>query len=106
MVDVVEKGVQRLHALLDALRQPAPFIAGDNAWHDVEGDQPLGSFLLAIDGKGDAGLAEDALGVLHFLGEPGRVLFLQPAIVSLIWSSQSAGFRNHFVERCQSRTPL
>jgi hypothetical protein len=43
--------------------QPAPFRAGDDARHDVEGDQPLFGLLLAVDGEGDAGLAEDAFGV-------------------------------------------
>ena len=82
VIDVVEEGVERLHALLDALRQPAPFGAGDDARHDVERDQPLGRFLLAIDGEGDAGLAEHALGIAHLLGQPRRILRLQPAIVS------------------------
>ena len=85
VVDVVEEGVERLHALLDALRQPAPFGAGDDARHDVEGDQPLGRLRLAVDGEGDAGLAEDALGVAHLFGQPGRVLRLQPAVVGRIW---------------------
>ena len=79
VVDVVEEGVERLDALLDALRQPPPFGAGDDARHDVEGDQPLGGLLLAIDGEGDAGLAEDTFGVPHLFGEPGRILLLQPA---------------------------
>ena len=82
VVDVVEEGVERLHALLDALGQPPPFGAGNDARHDVEGDQPLGRFGLAIDGEGDAGLAEDALGVAHLFGKPRRILRLQPVVVA------------------------
>ena len=76
VVDVVEEGVERLHALLDALRQPPPFGAGNDARHDVEGDQPFGRLGLAIDGEGDAGLAENPLGVAHLFGKPRRVLRL------------------------------
>ncbi len=65
MVDVVQERVQRLNALLDALGQPAPLGARDDARHDVERDEALGRFLLAVHGEGDAGAPEDALGVLH-----------------------------------------
>ena len=106
MVDVVQEGIERLDALLDALREPAPFRAGDDAGHDVERDQPFGGVFLAIDGEGDARLAEDALGVAHFFGKPGRILLLQPAIVSRISLSQSGFLRQHLVERYQARTPL
>ena len=106
VVDVVEEGVERLDALLDALRQPAPFGARKNARHDVEGDQPLGRLFLAIDGEGDAGLAEDALGVAHLFGQPGRVLLFQPAFVSRVRMSETGFLRLHFVERYQARTPL
>ena len=82
MVDIVEKGIQRLHPLLDAGRQPPPFGAGNDAGHDVEGDQPLGRFGLAIDGEGDAGLAEHPLGIAHLVGKPRRVLRLQPVVVT------------------------
>ena len=106
VVDVVEEGVERLDALLDALRQPAPFGARKNARHDVEGDEPLGRLLLAIDGEGDARLAEDALGVAHLFGQPCRVLLFQPAFVSRIRMSQTGFLRPHFIERYQARTPL
>lgn len=106
MIDVVQKRIQRLHALLDTERQPAPFLAGDDAGHDVEGDEALGGLLLAINGEGDAGFAEDALGILHLLGQSGRVLFFQPTIISRVWSSQPGSFRKHLIESCQSRTPL
>jgi hypothetical protein len=81
MIDVVEKGVERLHTLLDALGEPPPLGTGDDARHDVERDQPLGGFFLAIDGEGDARLAEDALGVAHFFGKSCGVLGLKPAII-------------------------
>jgi hypothetical protein len=106
VVDVVEKGVERLHPLFDALREAAPFRAGDDPRHDVEGDKPLGRLLLAIDGKGDAGLAEDAFGVAHLLGQSRRVLGVQPVIIRRVRSSQPGIFRAHLVERNHRITPL
>ena len=106
MIDVVEEGVERLDALLDPLRQPPPFRPGNDPGHYVEGDQPFGGLLLAIDGKCDARLAEDAFGVAHLFGKPGWILLLQPAIVSRIRLSEAGFFRQHLVERYQAHTPL
>jgi hypothetical protein len=61
VVDVVHEGVERAHALLDAARQPPPFVRRQDAWNDVEGDEPLGGVLAAVDREGDAGAAEHRL---------------------------------------------
>ena len=105
VVDVVEKGVQRLDALFYALRQPPPFLAGHDARHDIERYQPFRRFLLSIDGEGDAGLAKDALGILHLLHQPGGVLLLKPVVIGGVRPSRTGGFRKHFVKSDQSRTP-
>ena len=60
---------------------------------------------LAIDGKGDAGLAEHALGIAHLLGQPRRILRLQPAIVGLIGIAQPGIRRLHLVEGCHAHSP-
>ena len=65
VVDVVEEGVERPHALLDAGAEPAPLGRRDDARDDVERDQPLGRRLLAVDREGDAGAAEERLGLLR-----------------------------------------
>ena len=57
-VKVAQKQVERAHALLEAGLEPAPFLPGEQPGQDVERDQPLGTFLLAIDGEGDADAAE------------------------------------------------
>ncbi len=44
VIDVVDEGVERAHALLDALGQPAPLRAGYDARNDIEGDEPLSGF--------------------------------------------------------------
>lgn len=66
-VDIHQKGVQRLGALLDAAFQPQPFMRGEDARKHVERDQPVRIAALAIDREGDADAAEQrlGLGLLH-----------------------------------------
>ena len=62
VIDVVQEGVERPHALLDAGRKPPPFEGGEDARHDIEGDEAFGGLFGAIDGKGDALAAEQFFG--------------------------------------------
>ena len=78
MVDVVHEGVERAHALLDAGCEPAPLRRAQDARDDVEGDEPLGRRLVAVDGEGDAGAAEQRLGVRALALEVVDLLRLQP----------------------------
>ena len=78
VIDVVHEGVERAHALLDAGRQPAPFGGAQDARDDVEGDEPLGGRLVAVDGEGDAGAAEQRLGLAALALEIVDLLGLQP----------------------------
>ena len=61
VIDIVQEGVDRAHALLDALGEPRPLLGRDDARHDVERDQPLVGVRRAIDVEGDAGTPEEAL---------------------------------------------
>ena len=79
----------------------------EDAGHDIEGNDPLGRLLLAIDGEGDAELAEGGLGGLLAAIElgigsladppgelaeprtPGAIMFVAP----------------DFVERMRHRVP-
>ena len=63
MVDVVQEGVERAHALLEPLREAVPLAAAQHARDDVEGDQPLGIAALGVDGEGDADAPEEQLGL-------------------------------------------
>ncbi|EXI75686.1 MAG: hypothetical protein AW07_00998 [Candidatus Accumulibacter sp. SK-11] len=58
VIDVVQKGVQRLHTLPQAGLELRPFGRGDDPGDDVEGDQALGPRLLSVNGKGDADTME------------------------------------------------
>ena len=60
-IDVLDIGVDRLHALLEAAPHDVPFLGGDDARDDVERDQALLRLGVAIDRKGDADAAEQKL---------------------------------------------
>src|SRR3546814_9328422 len=78
MIDVMQKRVQCPHALFDAARQAPPFTRRDDARDDIEGDQPLVGFILAIDVEGDAGGAEKGLGLLRLALDARRILAADP----------------------------
>ena len=80
VVDVVHEGVERAHALLDAGGEAAPFGRAQDARDDVEGDEALGGRVVAVDGEGDAGAAEQRLGVLALALEVVDLLRLQPLV--------------------------
>jgi hypothetical protein len=61
-------------------RQLRPFAGRDDARHDVEGDQPFVRLGLAIDVEGDAGAAEEGLGLGRFLAQVLEVLVREPAV--------------------------
>ena len=78
-VNVVDEGVDRPDPLLEARRQPLPFARGEDARDDVERDDPLGRFVVAIDREGDAEASEGALGRLLAAVELGGGGALEPA---------------------------
>src|SRR5690606_1506852 len=63
VIDVIEKGVEGTGPLADAARQLAPFGGPEHARDEIERDKAFGIAPLAIDGEGDADLAEDRLGL-------------------------------------------
>jgi hypothetical protein len=58
VVNVVNEGVEGADSLLEAALQADPFLAGQHAGDDVEGDEAFGSFFLAVHGEGDADAVE------------------------------------------------
>jgi hypothetical protein len=80
MVNVVHKGIKRLHPLPQACFHHRPLTRRNDARDDVEGDQALCAGLFSIDGKGNAKAVKRAvcLGLLarQTLGrgrcQPGR----------------------------------
>src|SRR5262249_56200267 len=57
-INVFDKGIDRLHSLLEAAVQDLPFLCGKNARDNVERDQPFLGFGIAMDRKGDADATE------------------------------------------------
>ncbi len=60
-VNIGEKHVERVDALEETGLQPRPFGTADHARHDIEGDQPFGRILAAIDRERNADPAEQKL---------------------------------------------
>ena len=83
-----------------------PFLAREDAGDDVEGDQPLLGFGVAIDGKGDADPAEQQLGFLAAIFEGIRRRLLEPAGELLIGRAEVAPGAVHFIKRNCHRTRL
>jgi hypothetical protein len=99
VIDVVDEGVQGADALLQAALQPDPLLQRHDARHDVEGDEAFGTFLLAVDGKGDADPMEEGIRLGALLAEPLRGLVLQPMAVARILGPDGAVAEIHFVIR-------
>ena len=106
MIDVAQEHVQRFHALAQALFQDAPFLAREDAGDDVEGDQPLLGFGIAIDGKRDADPAEQELGFLATIFEGIRGRLLEPAGELLVGRAEVAPGAVHLIKRSCHRTRL
>ncbi len=100
VVDIVEKGVQRDHPLLDALGEPAPFAGGDDAGNDVEGDEFFGTVGMAVDREGDAGLPEDVFRIAGLGNQMRPVLAVVPLEVFFIRRARTFVPGNHFI-KCQ-----
>ncbi len=90
----------RPHPLLDTGRQPPPFLGGENARDDVEGDEPFRCFALAIDSEGDAFAAENALGLARRTGRVFRRQGFQPLFDTRIGLADLATQITHLVEQC------
>ena len=99
VVNVVEKGVQRAHALLQAALELDPFIQGQDAGNDVEGDESFGTLFLAVNRKSDAHAMEQGVGFGAFLTESVGGLVLEPLVVAEVVRTGRAIGQDHFVIR-------
>ena len=105
-IDVLDIGVDGLHALLEAAPHDLPFLGGDDARDDVERDQALLRLGVAIDRKGDADAAEQELRLAPAVVEHvGRDL-AEPVLQLGIGRPHRAGAVLHFVEHDPARSSL
>ncbi|VDC49472.1 hypothetical protein BREV_BREV_03595 [Brevundimonas mediterranea] len=105
-VDVLQEGVDGGDPLLQPLLQPAPFVGADDARDDIERDQPLVGFLVAIDGEGHAHPAEEQLGLARARLQQIRRGVFQPGrqgLVAVADRPRSAAV--HFVESSRHSPP-
>jgi hypothetical protein len=90
------------HPVAQALLHAGPFVAGDDAGDDVEGDQALGAgtvlVLGAVDREGDADPAEDHFRLVAAGGHQFTGLLLQPAVERVVMRPHGAASGLHLVE--------
>lgn len=98
MVDVVQESVEGAHPLDGARRQPLPFPVGKDARNHVEGNQPLGAVLLAVDVESDAHPAEQPLRLAAFLLQIVQRAVGQPAGIVPVYRADFGIGAVHFVE--------
>ena len=105
MIDIVQESVERPHALFDPGRQPAPFGGGENARHDIEGDQPFRGLFGAIDRKGDALPAEQSFGLFEGSFDIGLGKLGHPLMDLRVGLAHLAVLQDHFIEKAASFSP-
>ena len=94
-----EEGVQRAHALLEPRLQARPLVGRQDPRHDVEGDQPLGALVLAVDGEGDADAVEERVRLGALARELLGRLLAQPFVVLPAVQARRAGGIEHLIVR-------
>ena len=98
VIDVVQEGVDRAHALFNALGQPSPFARRHDARDNIERDQPLVGLGRAIDVEGDAGLAKKGLGLCRLAAQMVGLLARKPFREVAIGVKRCAAGAQHFVK--------
>lgn len=99
VVEIVEEEVEGGDALDEAFFDNRPFIGGNDAGHEVEGEDAFGAFVVVVDGEGDAAAHErevdSGLTAMVFLG----VEALHAIKDTLVMWSHQAAIVEHFVEK-------
>ena len=84
VVDIVNEGVQSSNALLQAAFETDPLFQGNDARHDVEGDEAFGALFLTVDGEGDSHAVKQGIGLGALLAQAlGRLVF-EPMVVAQV----------------------
>ncbi len=103
VVDIVNKRIQRAHALLQARVEPKPFCGRQYPWHDVERNQTLAAFLLAVNGKRDTNAMEEGIRLCALLLEPIGRLIAQPLGVTQVVRSRRKIAGIHLIKWCAAQ---
>ena len=78
--------------------EPPPFGRRDDARDDVEGDQPLGGVLAAVDGERDAGAAEHRLRLEQLPLQIVELLRAEPLGDGLVGHTHPVAGAVHFIK--------
>ena len=110
VVNVVQEKIERAHPLLESERELAPFLGAQNARHDVERNEPLGSAGFAVDVERDSDSLKGEIGLAPFLGEDLGLGLGEPALhgierlanLRLPIAIHLVERRRHFSRQCAS----
>ncbi len=97
VIDVVQKRIQCLHALLQAAIEHFPFVAGDDPRHEIERDQPFAAGFLAVDRERDADAMEGPLRLFPLLGDAGGRRAVEPPGERLVRRADAPVRGAHFI---------
>ncbi len=91
--------IQRGEALDEAAFDVLPFLGGDDAGDEIEGEDALGAFIAAVNGKGDALIQVGFLGQLA-LAFKLALLHLAESLgqQAVVWADLARS-RKHFIEK-------
>ena len=82
----------------------APLLAGNDTGNEIKRNDFFGGVLVPINCEGNACFAKDIFGIPCFRFQVGRVLFIEPLEVFLVWLTRIAIRVDHFV-KCQICVP-
>ena len=97
VIDIVQKEIERLHALHETRFQAAPFVRRNDARNDVERNQALGAAVVAVDGERDADAMEEPLGFFALLRDAFEGRTVEPVGESAVMRPDGPVGRPHFV---------
>ena len=88
VINIVQKGVYCAHALANAIFQPPPFLAGNNAWHHVKWNKPFNPVAIAINIKGNANATKNILRAVGLTAQLRQFLIVQPILQLVVGCTQ------------------
>src|SRR5438876_7326321 len=97
MVDVLQKKIKRGDALGEPALDDVPFIAGNDAWQKIVGENALSSLLVSVNGERNSLVQKRQVRGLLALSQVFRRQFQQCAEKRLIMSARNARRAEHFV---------
>ena len=99
MVNIVQKGVERLDALANTAIEHRPFVGRNDARHAVERDQPFCAIILTINVKGNTHPVKQQCSLFPFALNGLLIGLLQPMPVSFVVAPVFTLSQKHLIKK-------